>query len=115
MTVIDPFPRTTGLLQRVLHLVKDARVLRVGAALTTCGYQVHEFVADVRDGVPYASVMCTVALTAAEATLLAARLRLDAEEIRLGQGRGAERIKVAGLADMLAAVHGVSTGGEPGP
>ena len=41
-------------------------------------------------------------------------LRLDAEEIRLGQRRGAERIKVAGLADMLAAVHGVAAGGEPG-
>jgi ferredoxin--NADP+ reductase len=37
-------------------------------------------------------------------------LRLDAEEIRLGQGRGAERIKVADLADMLAAVHGVPVG-----
>ena len=33
-------------------------------------------------------------------------LRLDAEEVRLGQARGAERIKVAELADMLAAVHG---------
>jgi ferredoxin--NADP+ reductase len=32
-------------------------------------------------------------------------LRLDAEEIRLGQERGAERIKVADLAEMLAAVH----------
>jgi ferredoxin--NADP+ reductase len=41
-------------------------------------------------------------------------LRLDAEEIRLGQARGAERIKVADLADMLAAVHGVPAGGEPG-
>jgi ferredoxin/flavodoxin---NADP+ reductase len=33
-------------------------------------------------------------------------LRLDAEEIRLGQGRGAERVKVAELDAMLAAVHG---------
>ena len=41
-------------------------------------------------------------------------LRLDAEEIRLGQGRGAERIKVADLAGMLAAVHGVAAGGKPG-
>ena len=37
-------------------------------------------------------------------------LRLDAEEIRLGQARGADRIKVAALADMLAAVHGATTG-----
>lgn len=36
-------------------------------------------------------------------------LRLDAEEVRLGQGRGAERVKVADLAAMLAAVHGAST------
>ena len=41
-------------------------------------------------------------------------LRLDAEEIRLGQGRGADRIKVADLAEMLAAVHGVPAGRDPG-
>jgi ferredoxin--NADP+ reductase len=35
-------------------------------------------------------------------------LRLDAEEMRLGQARGAERVKVADLAEMLAAVHGAS-------
>jgi hypothetical protein len=52
-----------------------AGVLRIGAALTTCGYQVHEFVADVQDGVPYGSVTCTVALTAAETALFAERLR----------------------------------------
>jgi ferredoxin--NADP+ reductase len=38
-------------------------------------------------------------------------LRLDAEEMRLGQARGAERVKVAELAEMLAAVHGA--GAEP--
>jgi ferredoxin/flavodoxin---NADP+ reductase len=37
-------------------------------------------------------------------------LRLDAEEVRRGEARGAERIKVADLADMLAAVHGVPAG-----
>jgi ferredoxin--NADP+ reductase len=35
-------------------------------------------------------------------------LRLDAEEIRLGEVRGAERVKVAELSAMLAAVHGSS-------
>ena len=50
-------------------------VLSVGAALSTCGYQVHGFVADVQDGVPYGSVTCTVALTTAEEALFAARLR----------------------------------------
>jgi ferredoxin--NADP+ reductase len=36
-------------------------------------------------------------------------LRLDAEEIRLGAARGADRIKVADLQAMLDAVHGVRT------
>jgi ferredoxin/flavodoxin---NADP+ reductase len=34
-------------------------------------------------------------------------LRLDAEEVRLGEGRGAERVKVAELAAMLEACRGV--------
>ena len=83
MTVLDPFPRRTATdwqprLERRHEIVTTggmAGVLRVGAALTTCGYQVHEFVADVQDGVPYASVTCTVALTTAEAALLTERLR----------------------------------------
>lgn len=37
-------------------------------------------------------------------------LRLDAEEIRLGQARGADRVKIAELAEMLAAVHGAAAG-----
>jgi ferredoxin--NADP+ reductase len=44
----------------------------------------------------------------------AAWLRLDAEEVRLGRERGAERIKVADLAEMLAAVHGAPAGTETG-
>jgi ferredoxin/flavodoxin---NADP+ reductase len=36
-------------------------------------------------------------------------LRLDAEEQRRGELRGAERVKVADLAEMLAAAHGVGT------
>jgi ferredoxin--NADP+ reductase len=39
-------------------------------------------------------------------------LRLDAEEVRLGQARGAERVKVADLQEMLAAVHGATAGAE---
>jgi ferredoxin--NADP+ reductase len=45
----------------------------------------------------------------------AAWLRLDAEEIRLGAARGAERVKVADLQEMLAAVHGVPATGERRP
>jgi ferredoxin--NADP+ reductase len=37
-------------------------------------------------------------------------LRLDAEEIRRGGLRGAERVKVAELAEMLDAAHGAPTG-----
>jgi hypothetical protein len=82
MTVLDPFPRRTADWQPRLHRRHEIvttggmqGVLHVGAALTTCGYHVHEFVADVQDGVPYASVTCTVALTAAETALFAERLR----------------------------------------
>ena len=82
MTVLDPAPHHTAewqpRLRRRHEIVTTggmAGVLRVGAALTTCCCQVHEFVADVKDGVPYASVTCTVALTAAEAEMFVARLR----------------------------------------
>jgi ferredoxin--NADP+ reductase len=36
-------------------------------------------------------------------------LRLDAEEVRRGGPRGAERVKVAELAEMLDAAHGATT------
>jgi hypothetical protein len=82
MTVLDPFPRRTAewqpRLDRRHEIVTTGGmvgVLRIGAALTTCGYQIHEFLADVQDGVPYSSVTCTVALTDAETTLFTERLR----------------------------------------
>lgn len=87
MTVLDHTPRdnfsrATGdwqpRLSRRHEIVTTggmAGVLGVGTALTTCGYQVHEFVADVQDGVPYGSVTCTVALRADETALFAERLR----------------------------------------
>jgi ferredoxin--NADP+ reductase len=39
----------------------------------------------------------------------AAWLRLDAEEVRRGGLRGADRVKVAALAEMLDAAHGART------
>jgi hypothetical protein len=66
MTVLDHFPRRTDWQPR-LH--------RRHEIVTTGGYQVHEFVADVQDGVPYGSVTCTVALRADESALFAERLR----------------------------------------
>lgn len=49
-------------------------VLRVGAALRGQGYPVRDFTVDVRDGVPYSSVTCTVSLTSAEAASFAESL-----------------------------------------
>jgi hypothetical protein len=49
-------------------------VLRVGDALRAAGFTVRDFTADVRDGVPYSSVTCTVSLSVAEAAAFAQRL-----------------------------------------
>ena len=82
MTILDHSPRHNAewqpRLRRRHEIVTTGGmdgVLRGGAALSTCCCQVHEFVADVKDGVPYSSVTCTVALTAIEAELFVARLR----------------------------------------
>jgi hypothetical protein len=82
MTVLDHSPRSSAdwqpRLDRRHEIVTTggmAGVLRVGDALATCGYQVHEFVADVQDGAPYGCVTCTVALTSAEMPLFVDRLR----------------------------------------
>jgi hypothetical protein len=71
MTVLDHSPRPALLARphRRHEIVTSdgmAGVLRIGAALTTCGFAVRDFAADVRDGVCYSSVTCTVALTSAE-------------------------------------------------
>jgi hypothetical protein len=49
-------------------------VLRVGAALRATGYPVGDFSVEVRDGVPYSCVTCTVALTSAESESFSARM-----------------------------------------
>ncbi len=49
-------------------------VLRIGATLRACGFPVCDFSADVRDGVPYSSVTCTVSLTSAESATFADQL-----------------------------------------
>ncbi|OLS99327.1 hypothetical protein BJF90_39595 [Pseudonocardia sp. CNS-004] len=49
-------------------------VLDIGTALCACGFPVRDFTVDVRDGVPYSSVTCTVSLTAAECDTFADRL-----------------------------------------
>ena len=68
MTVLGQSPRPTWVprLQRRHEIVTTGGmdgVLRVGAALRACGFPVRDFAADVRDGVPYSSVTCTVSVT----------------------------------------------------
>jgi hypothetical protein len=71
MTVLDHSPRTgyAYRMQRRHEIVTvggmDA-VLRVGDALRHFGFPIREFAVDVRDGVPYNCVTCTVSLTAEE-------------------------------------------------
>jgi hypothetical protein len=71
MTVLGPTTRTTWAprLQRRLEIVTTGGidgVLRVGAALRAFGVPVRDFAVDVRDGVPYSSVTCTVSVTSDE-------------------------------------------------
>ena len=84
MTVLDSTP--TGYAPRTSWTPRSLRrheivttggmegVLRVGDALRAHGFPVSDFTVDVRDGVPYSSVTCTVSLTSAEAASFAERL-----------------------------------------
>jgi hypothetical protein len=79
MTVLDHSPRSgyAFRMQRRHEIVTTGGmegVLRVGAALRACGFPVRDFTVDVRDGVPYSSVTCTVSLTSAESDTFADRL-----------------------------------------
>lgn len=78
MTVLD-HPRTTWTprFPRRHEIVTTGGmdgVLRVGDALRAGGYPVRDFTADVRDGVPYSSITCTVSLSVGEAASFAERL-----------------------------------------
>jgi hypothetical protein len=79
MTVLDHSPRSTWTprLQRRHEIVTTGGmqgVLDIGTALNACGFPVRDFAVDVRDGVPYSSITCTVSLTAAECATFAERL-----------------------------------------
>jgi hypothetical protein len=85
MTVLDPSPRTnwtprptwTPRVARRHEIVTTGGIegiLRVGDALRAGGYPVRDFTADVRDGVPYSSVTCTVSLTSTESATFAERI-----------------------------------------
>lgn len=76
MTVVDRSPRTryTPRLHRRHEIVTTdgmQGVLHIGAALATCGYAVRDFAADVREGIRYSSVTCTVSLTSTETEVFA--------------------------------------------
>jgi hypothetical protein len=79
MTVLDhPLRETwTPRLPRRHEIVTTGGmqgVLDIGSALRACGFPVREFTVDVRDGVPYSSVTCTVSLTSAESAGFAERI-----------------------------------------
>ncbi|WP_433294893.1 hypothetical protein ACQPZQ_11555 [Pseudonocardia sp. CA-142604] len=79
MTVIGHSPRTAWAprLQRRLEIVTTGGmdgVLRIGAALRACGFPVRDFTVEVRDGVPYSSVTCTVSVTSDESATFEKRM-----------------------------------------
>jgi hypothetical protein len=79
MAVLDESPRPTYAprLQRRHEIVTTggmAGALCVGDALRECGYPVRDFAVDVRDGVPYGSISCTIAVTDAESALFTERI-----------------------------------------
>ncbi|SHK86630.1 hypothetical protein SAMN05443637_113134 [Pseudonocardia thermophila] len=79
MSVIDERPRTTWtprMHRRHEIVITDGMegVLRVGAALADCGFPVRDFAAEVREGVPYSSITCTVSLTGSECETFSQRL-----------------------------------------
>jgi hypothetical protein len=79
MTFVDQSPRPTWVprLQRRHEIVTTGGidgVLRIGAALRAGGFPVRDFTVDVRDGVPYSSVTCTVSLTSDESDTFAERM-----------------------------------------
>ena len=79
MTVLDDSPRSryAPRLQRRHEIVTTggtAGALCVGDALRECGYPVRDFTVEVRDGVPYGSVSCTISATDAESAAFAERI-----------------------------------------
>lgn len=77
MTVLDDRPTTSWIprLHRRHEIVTTggmAGALAAGQALVSCGYPVRDFAVDVREGVPYSSLTCTVSLTSAESEPFAA-------------------------------------------
>lgn len=79
MTVLYTAPRTGYAFRmhrrhEIITVGGMDAVLAVGGALRESGFPVRDFAADVRDGVPYSSVTCTVSLTTEECDAFTALL-----------------------------------------
>jgi hypothetical protein len=79
MTVLDDSPRATYAprLQRRHEIVTTGGmdgVLCVADALRDTGFPIRDFAVDVRDGVPYSSVTCTVSVTNDESAVFEERI-----------------------------------------
>ena len=108
MTVLDHFPRRTADWQPRLHRRHEivttggmAGVLRVGAALTTCGYQVHESSPTSRTASPTARSPAWSRSRADETALFAERLR-EVPDRHRGRRRGRTARERPGLRSGLA-------------
>jgi hypothetical protein len=81
MSITLDQPRTSDIAARILRrhtiVASDGMngALCVAAELQSCGHLVREFAVDVREGVTYSTVTCTVSMTAFEADAFAAQLR----------------------------------------
>lgn len=51
--------------------------MRVATMLQSCGHPIRDFAAEVREGIVYSSLTCTVSMTADEADAFVDRLRAD--------------------------------------
>jgi hypothetical protein len=79
MPVLDHSPRSTWTprMYRRHEIVTTGgmqAVLDIGATLRASGFPVRDFKVDVRDGVPYSSVTCTMSLTSAECAQFTERI-----------------------------------------
>ena len=86
MTVLDTAPRNGYAFRmhrrhEIITVGGMDAVLAVGDALRATGFPVRDFSVDVRDGVPYSSVTCTLSLTSDECDALTARLGALAEVV----------------------------------
>lgn len=84
MTVLDhapAFPRTGDIAARMHRRYAIVTtggmqgLLRVATMLDSCDHPVRDFSADVREGVGYSSLTCTVSLTSDECAAFTDRLR----------------------------------------